>query len=1706
MDRPNNDELDFNFDAFSFDDLPVSSPWQISADESMRMFQESCESIINAVGELKKLVKDKANRQEAISEQYELIKNKITQLECLVSDEIQTNEYTKIVNLAEKSARMFHKFIRKNESNTSLIQDKIDSPNKILEKAIFTQLKLDQELQHQVSKLDQPHEGQFKANLLKLISHAKDSSFDDFIGKVKNDNLLELFNQLKPLLKAKNAEKLSTKLQHFNLIEAAARQINTKLSKITRSLQDNRNKIQLILSEITSLNELIATSQISELTSNEYVLNLVKNNIYSHAAYSRINSELTHNKTLSPQQKTTLTSIKSNLEEIFTPKTTDILQPFIELGHQLIQEKPCKKTFITHTNGIISSSFDQPTELDSTAVYHSLKQITEILNAVNTDNDLSPEQLLALEAFTHETLHSYISTIGHIKNIGPNYLLVLDELKAIRIALQKKINEKNNDIISLRHQSQYKGFYAHLREKFIRREPPGIDYPLNFWLDAASIENMSIEEPILKFIASKTANVEFEPEKFEEGAIANSVAPKLIHENKQVGYQIYSYPKTNENKKPSLILVVTKDSGTSNPALPSVLNNQLGLFGDKKILILTEEILSDIFNIDFLEGYEESLRAGTIDFITTGFGNCGTVATVLGGKIGLRYQKTKVRSLAAGSTPAIPTEEAYNLKRDNFYPIRIRYINDGDVDRIQGANDFSDDLYHTFPLAIPYNEKFGDLTHHNRKEYGQNRDLLGALYNPIILREIYDELSSYMSDPNINLVSSVVEKKPTHTATASLRINSLIELGKEMGTAPQKYTGTFLKLADEADMIAVVDRSSDLNEKEATRNQALEAELKKAQNTTGFFSNWFPAVDPKANAAIETKMKWGEYDPTINALRKTIAELESDTIRTSLHIDHVFYLILAMETLLINYNRLNINEGKLPELIDLIKNIRSIAIQRKKYLTTDSKNKKNNQKRLQTLLKDNSTAINSNKTRADSLSAVSNSTFQGNILSRINLEDQFLEYIGFKLAIKNQPKVDAGSSVHHIMNSEDKKFDISIYTPTDTTKKQRIVISCNGTDDTATIGIGANGAGNTLVMDRVQKIQEDIFKKLSNFTIDDFEITFIGHGAEGAVATTLAYNFAKANSTSTVHSLAFGSPRFLVPRDAEEYKKLNNFIPIRLLNPQDTNHEYKIFSKGDYDLSHETYYTIPIQFRISGMSDLGLHGVHLYADPHNIKHAMRNAYLMNELVNGTRHSNDPIPLAHRLVIDSRPNELKEFSNMTVAQLKEVHPGKLIRIMKYCVELSEKDNLSKEDKTTIKKFFYLYINAIKNTDINSKHGMDNLFCKKMFDHGYNPCQLFAGKWKLQRIISKELNTSMNHVDNINDPMSEKDKNELILKRNFDRVMLAFNLFGGQQSPAGGGVNGALFGKHLEAGTKIKEHWLPDEKSSVPFLGVFKPHPLTMQEYKGRMDLGQIGEKAKGVLGMDARLNPESENRRVENEIFAYEMFHIFGFGREYQGFPTTIGVTNCIHPIKTQRPASFCAFMPGLTIVGDHTDTYEPEKEKKSNHLNDKNAKYTPDELHIWQWSKIFDFLTGNLDGHPGNAFVKIKSNKAKTKYTITGAVNFDYDKSQPIDIHDKKQTENQYQWANLFISKHAFTEKTKDELSKMLLNENSEKLVGEFVKFAQRNGEQCFTDVQIKRLQERICVLKLVANGEIKKLSDLRNYRSKKAMDEAVARAKELNL
>jgi len=1220
--------------------------------------------------------------------------------------------------------------------------------------------------------------------------------------------------------------------------------------------------------------------------------------------------------------------------------------------------------------------------------------VRDFLNGLSLERkEYSTNQLLAIEAFATIALYSYI--VNPQNKIDPDFNRIIDLLHSLRTDAGELINEKDNANI-MRGLDQNQGFKDEEEFRTMKKNQEFYQFMKKKIEETPNYPKNFWEDPQFEKMKIPGSVLHLIGSKIANPSIEHLEGAELVHEDPGIGYQVYFLPQ--ESGKPKLLLFFGENHSYS--ILPKM-NHQIGLYGDQNILKSAEQIVSNIVSKDTLEGYLPDLQEGNIEIVAAGFDSSGSAATAVASKLALLYPKTNVLSIAAASTPFVTTEDAYNMnKAGNFLPIRLKYAADKNVDRFQNiTGDFSNDSYNTFPLIVRYNLGSVDVYKHNKEEYGNIDNFVPAVKNPGLLRDIHDQLTHY------------------------------IDYGDQT--------------------------ISGINESQLVAFNALEKIASEVPSNIGDYRDHFLVFENGKFSVKKTPLNLTEQENTIAALKQITNLLKRDEIITLFSAERAFRLLITMDTMLLNFNRGRVNMclGKTPQMIDLISEIRTIA---KNQLKATDSNKVINQNRglLEYLA---SRAKDENYT--DQIE-------RENLLDKVDYEERFLEYLGFKIALKDQDKVGSEAFVANLHKDNVKNYDISLYTPEDPRKKQKIVINCRGFDVLGghSLDVGLFGAGDIGIIKRADILSKDITEQLKKqfnkhkFDANDVDIVLTGFGAEGAVATAAGLYLAKHYPESQVTSFGFGAPRFTTHEGAQQILNQENFTPIRFLSSDDANYEFKFFSLLDYPLSNKTYHTIPFHFRIVEVSEkLKSHYPNLYGDVQALKTSMKNGLLMHEIAKEEVPQMEvDLEPAKRVAVDTRHEMLVDYSKKSIDDLQKVEPGKLIRIMKYCVELSENESIKDSDTKLIRKFFDNFITAIYNKDINANHSIKNSFTKKMINHGYRPNLLFGGKWKLQEIISDDLKNAIIEFQKADRDANPKELAELKLAIDYYRGLLAGDLNGNRYKPAGGGVNGAVFFKHLESGSNALLPWETEDK---PYIGVFKPHPLTVREFKGWFDARQFGERLKDIAGMASHLNKDPDNR-IHNEVFAYELFHLFGFDR-HVGFPTTMKVTN--KNDKEQRPAVFCEFLTGYDLVKSHVSM-----------LNDTKKRYTDVQLTNWQLSKIADFLMDNMDGHEGNAFIT---------EDLLRTANFDYDKAFPNER--TKDIKNKFMWGKLAISERDFTKQTREIVRQMFSGPDTEKNLNAFLEFARREGKDNFTQAQENLLLDRIGHLKGIASGEIKNLSEL---------------------
>lgn len=1497
------------------------------------------------------------------------------------------------------------------------------------------------------SKLEQPKDDAINENgvedpIEELSESEKEfADFQNQINDIKNAKAKEAFIIFKDILKS-DIDVSAEELDKYNQADAAVHKAIKNLAQPLHNLAENtlkysekELKIQLkIMNNIFDL--------LPDLDATPYFKQLFIQETEEATLIYQLLTERNEKGIKDPNLGLKIDAAKTHMENFLDATNKMKLTFAIKLGKEILLN-PAKgfNHYLDINHGL---QFTKKPPSNSKKIEKFLENMHKILD----ERNLSAEDLLALDAFTSMTLYTYI--INPKTYLDSSFQSIVDSLYNLRAKTDQKLTAKSiqSKVKALRKNKVHQAFYHFLKEH-IQLTP---DYPITFWKNPTAAERMKSLSPLVDQIGVKIAD----PTRHFNEPI------QLIHKNLDIGYEIYLHRAPNE--KPKLLFFVTRNKGTST--LQSM-NHQLGLFGDPTLLQDAQEIMNHMTSTELLEGYIDDLKDGNIEIVAAGYDNSGSIATLVASRLALIYPKTQVTSIAAGSATSVTTEDAYNInKSENFLPIRIKYLYDNDVSRkvIVPGSDFSEDLYQTFPLLVKYNKSATDIIFkHNKEEYGNIDNFVPAMTNPLILREIYQGISDQIAD-TLNS-----EDGSSDEDTISMSISTFLK----------KTTATknLHEISSELERAGRIEELINLGD-----------EILKSKKEENKFNGVFANFDKKDN--------------NIFTLEETIQHLKNPEIIKLLTPKKAFSLLIAVNVLLINYTKNNPNVGKLPQLVNLLTEIRQLATNRLGELISQDEKvlkllKKIGVNDLKYLAGKASNAIEVNPDYKNILD-------DKDVLGKIDYEDRFLEFIGFKIAVKNQDKIGSDSYVSKLHTDSSLHYDISLFTPEDLNKKQRIVICCNGQDVLKGNTLSGSldfGAGDSGILKRAENLKIDVMRQLKiqfkqyQFNAEDVDIVVTGFGSEGAVATALGYSLAKEkefeDANCQVQSLGFGAPKFTNKLGGDKILKQMNFVPIRFLGAKDFSYELKFpaLMEVNYELSDSTYYTIPYQYRNPGLLDKigGFHSPNLYGDVQGIKITLKSAYLMRDVANelnkfkmsaakGNKEKPSLKTLPTRIFIDNRKAVLTELSQKK--NLKKVPPGKLIGIMKYCVELSETDSLSDDDKAVIKTFFENFIKAIKNDDIDENHDIKRKFYKRMVNHGYKPNQLFGGKWKLQQIISKDLEEAMNAVNNADKNTTDPKKiDELILARSYLRGILAGDLNGNRYKPAGGGVNGAVFFRHLESGLKKPEALLPDETKHIPFLGVFKPHPETVRDDQGNLNAQQLGEFAKKFFGMDSHLNKDDPDKRVNNEIFAYEMYHIFGFN-PYIGFPATLKFKN--KNDKVSRPASFCAFVPGLDLVEAHVKSVS-KKHAKSNLLDDAKRKYSQSELYVWQMSKLFDFLTGNMDGHEGNAFVKVEKGR------VVGAVNFDYDKAFAFEKTPK--IDNQYKWASLEISKHNFTDATRKALEELFKDGKATSKIEAFLTKAREDDKLFFSQDQEKLLRERVEILKKVAAGEIKQLSDFANLK-----------------
>lgn len=1495
-------------------------------------------------------------------------------------------------------------------------------------------------------------DGPFKTYMNKLVAILSSPSEGIHIlssssSEVEDEsNFLAFENFVVELEKPENKEaaaafKVCAELLQLNLDQ----QFSKSISRYVKTEQDILSAIEALSEPLRNLEKNKDDLPTINLVLNQIALKMEKDPCFQMDSLKKLLVEKTdaasayiYLKSLrSPNQD--LVQAIYNMKRLLGVSGKERISFLVKMGEGVIKNP--ELAYLKLENGILKLSIEPlASSAESEKVNQYLMDVVDRLDS----KSYSKEELLNLEAFTSMALYTQITS----KKVDAHSQSIIHTLTKLQSKIADKISE--TDLSKLRASDEYQ-YFCRFMKKTIENSS---GYTRNFWVDAKAAEKLKFSDRILQIVGNKIA----------DSTISLKDSLQLLHSNDKLGYEIYEYPSSGEEKKKILLFV----TGQTSWAFFQGIDHQLGLLGDPTILAKSMEILSDISSNMILEGYKENFKNGEVELITAGFGNSGAAAAIIGSKIAASNTNLQVRSISAGSTPVVTTEDAHTISRiENFFPIRLKYESDLLVDRTQALGDFSDDLYHTFPLTVRHASSLIDHNCHNQMEYGNKENFGPAMTNPIHLHNIYRQVSSQIL-PNAH------EKMPEG-------IQKLL-------------SGNVKKEVESIDLSGslVLQLKAKVTEAESARSSWLDWLLWRNKSATKEIV--VSSENAENQVLIHQCKDVKDVSSTIHDLQEAVAQLKNPVFSDALSAEDAISLLFIVDHQLINTEQINRAVGKNPQMIDLLSELRTLVIQKLKSLPEEVSKK---------LLENNLVNFKTMAASVESSDIAKNFIKRKDILQKIEFEDCFLEFIGSKIGLQGNgrggiDKIGSDAYVNKLHTDGENFYDISLYTPTTKGKKQKIVISCNGLDKLGAHNLlnGKFNGGDVEIIQRADLLKGIIDKKLretlfsgGNLKPSDVEIVCIGFGTEGSVATALGCLLAEdAEPSCQIQSIGFGAPPFLVEGEQERFKNKANFIPLRFVGVGDTWCDWRALTLGTYTLTDGTFYTIPMQFRALGVAEkLKQHTPDLYGDVQNIKSAMQTVHLMQQIAHEkkaiSKKSEESLVVQNPkwITIDVRDNLLKELSQKSVEDLKKEQPGKIIQTMKYCVELTESDALSTKQKAMIKDFFGHFVEAIKCRDIREEiTPTSNPFCQRMFNFGYQPLQLFSGKLNLQRIISPDLDKAMKNLEYADKNLPQKQLDELVLTRDFYRGLLAGDLNGNRYKAAGAGVNGAVFFKHLESRSKFL---FPDEEAYRPFLGVFKPHPKAMRARKGLFDYSQWIERGKSFGGMAALLNKKGNgnqgdtDRRVNNEIFAYELYHIFGF-ENYIGFPTTLKF-----PDKTDaenRPGSFCSFIPGLDTVEKHVRKVHG-KDQGSNLLDDPKRKYSEDELLNWQMSKIFDFLTGNLDGHEGNAFVEVEDGE------LIGTTNFDYDKAF-THINQDGKIPNQYKWAHLEISKKPLTLDTKEVLNELF--NDPENLITSFLKLARHDGRNCFSENQEKLLRLRIQIIQKLATTEGARLSDFLNWRT----------------
>lgn len=282
----------------------------------------------------------------------------------------------------------------------------------------------------------------------------------------------------------------------------------------------------------------------------------------------------------------------------------------------------------------------------------------------------------------------------------------------------------------------------------------------------------------------------------------------------------------------------------------------------------------------------------------------------------------------------------------------------------------------------------------------------------------------------------------------------------------------------------------------------------------------------------------------------------------------------------------------------------------------------------------------------------------------------------------------------------------------------------------------------------------------------------------------------------------------------------------------------------------------------------------------------------------------------------------------------------------------------------------------------------------------------GKSPLQRVISPKLKELL-----------EKNENseELELLIAIEKVNLALKF--GVQGQQCGGANGARIQSTLE-GEKV---------------GVFKrPQELSVL---------QVAEQSKKIVGQ-ARLLSSKPTNRVYAEVAAYELDRRLGFNVVPAAKMCEIG----------GEEGAFVLFLHGFRPLSAIL-------QDKNNNFG-KRESYSPKELTTFQMPVLFDFITGNMDCHNDNLFMKFSITDMLEDMKIIDFGNaFILLNPGVLGLRG-----NQYAWGKLQIAQHPFT----PEILEFIRTLSVESLES----FIQGQPKEFMSEAMAELLRERFQVIK----------------------------------